>query len=158
MCEFIVQKEHSPGSCAWAEHDAFLFCAVVEEEQRDEGDIPSAVIQYNPTDFFIDGSGRFTFLIGKGVLDVLLRHGCEGVASVSGIDVFIDTSLPIATPGELKARLGLWVDNNKLFGFTKDNGWFLSYSLTGLPKGSVEMRHAEGAVMVMNKKSMFSPA
>ena len=43
------------------------------------------------------------------MLDVLLRHGREGVASVSGIDVFIDTSLPIAAPGDLKACLGLWV-------------------------------------------------
>ena len=56
------------------------------------------IIQYDPTDYFIDGNGQFTFLIGKGVLDVLLRHGREGVASVSGIDVFIDTSLPIAAP------------------------------------------------------------
>ena len=95
---------------------------------------------------------------GKGVLDVLLRHGREGVASVSGIDVFIDTSLPIAAPGDLKACLGLWVDRNKLFGFTKDNGWFLSYSLNGLPKGAVEMRHKEGAIMVMDKKSILSPA
>lgn len=35
MCEFIVQKEHSPGSCAWLEHDAFLFCAAVEEERQE---------------------------------------------------------------------------------------------------------------------------
>ena len=35
MCEFFVQKEHSPGSCAWLEHDAFLFCAVVEEERQE---------------------------------------------------------------------------------------------------------------------------
>ena len=92
------------------------------------------------------------------MLDVLLRHGREGVASVSGIDVFIDTSLPIAASGDLKACLGLWVDRNKLFGFTKDNGWFLSYSLNGLPKGAVEMRHKEGAIMVMDKKSILSPA
>lgn len=83
--------------------------------------------------------------------------GREGVASVSGIDVFIDTSLPIAAPGDLKACLGLWVDRNKLFGFTKDNGWFLSYSLNGLPKCAVEMRHKEGAIMVMDKKSILSP-
>lgn len=35
MCEFIVQKEHSPGSCTWLGHDAFLFCAVVEEERQE---------------------------------------------------------------------------------------------------------------------------
>lgn len=134
------------------EYDVPLFCAFAEEAPLDEGRYPLEIIQYDPTDYFIDGNGQFTFLIGKGVLDVLLRHGREGVASVSGIDVFIDTSLPIAAPGDLKACLGLWVDRNKLFGFTKDNGWFLSYSLNGLPKGAVEMRHKEGAIMVMDNE------
>lgn len=160
MCGSVVRGEHSLESCIWPEeeYDAPLFCAFAEEAPLDEGYIPLEIIQYDPTDYFIDGNGRFTFLIGKGVLDVLLRHGREGVASVSGIDVFIDTSLPIAAPGDLKACLGLWVDSNKLFGFTKDNGWFLSYSLNGLPKGAVEMRHTEGAIMVMDKKSILSPA
>ena len=146
MCGSVAQGEHSLESCTWSEeeYDVLLFCAFAEEAPLDEGDIPLEIIQYDPTDYFIDGNGQFTFLIGKGVLDVLLRHGREGVASVSGIDVFIDTSLPIAAPGDLKACLGLWVDRNKLFGFTKDNGWFLSYSLNGLPKGAVEMRHKEG--------------
>ncbi len=160
MCGSVAQGEHSLESCTWPEeeYDVPLFCAFAEEVPLDEGDIPLEIIQYDPTDYFIDGNGRFTFLIGKGVLDVLLKHGREGVASVSGIDVFIDTSLPIAAPGDLKACLGLWVDSNKLFGFTKDNGWFLSYSLNGLPKGAVEMRHKEGAIMVMDKKSILSPA
>lgn len=115
-------------------NDAPFLC-ICGRAPLDEGYIPLEIIQYDP-DYFANGR-QFTFLIGKGVLDVLLRHGREGVTSVSiekGIDVFIDTSLPIAAPGDLKACLGLWVDSNKLFGFTKDNGWFLSYSLNVCPK------------------------
>lgn len=43
-----------------------LFCAFAEEAPLDEGDIPLEIIQYDPTDYFIDGNGQFTFLIGKG--------------------------------------------------------------------------------------------
>ncbi len=159
MCGLPAQRGASGESLgSGEEYDALLFCAIAEALPQAADDMGLAVIQYDPTDFFIDGNGRFTLLIGKNVLDVLLKRGCEEVAFVSGIDVFIDTALPIANPRELRAQLGLWVDNNKFFGLTKKNGWFLSHPLAGLPEGAVHMRHAEDAILVMNRNLMLSPA
>lgn len=69
MCGSVAQGEHSLESCTWPEeeYDVPLFCAFAEEAPLDEGDIPLEIIQYDPTDYFIDGNGQFTFLIGKGV-------------------------------------------------------------------------------------------